>query len=217
MPSLNIRSLPFVVFMGGFPSRLQNLSSGAIRPGGLLLLFSMIFVNLWYTYYYVGFKYAVHAWHVSTFEHFTPAHYVEICERKLHTTCYMWAWIVCLMKTLFLSINIRFFLGFCMGPTCYSVNVIMVYVHAVLFIMFMYSANHSYLHMPTHLVFGKCNAFGFWQMRLHLALGNTRTRLELLWIGLRIWNALCMNRKIHVLHLPLFGNFDLWSVSVWRV
>ena len=36
MPSLNIRSLPFVVFMGGFPSRLQNLSSGAIRPGGLL-------------------------------------------------------------------------------------------------------------------------------------------------------------------------------------
>ena len=38
MPSLNIRSLPFVVFMGGFPSRLQNLSSGAIRPGGLLFL-----------------------------------------------------------------------------------------------------------------------------------------------------------------------------------
>ena len=37
MPSLNIRSLPFVVFMGGFPSRLQNFSSGAIRPGGLLL------------------------------------------------------------------------------------------------------------------------------------------------------------------------------------
>ena len=36
MPSLNIRSLPFVGFMGGFPSRLQNLSSGAIRPGGLL-------------------------------------------------------------------------------------------------------------------------------------------------------------------------------------
>ena len=36
MPSLNIRSLPFVVSMGGFPSRLQNLSSGAIRPGGLL-------------------------------------------------------------------------------------------------------------------------------------------------------------------------------------
>ena len=38
MPSLNIRSLPFVVFMGGFPSRLQNLSSGAIRPGGLLFV-----------------------------------------------------------------------------------------------------------------------------------------------------------------------------------
>ena len=36
MPSLHIRSLPFVVFMGGFPSRLQNLSSGAIRPAGLL-------------------------------------------------------------------------------------------------------------------------------------------------------------------------------------
>ena len=37
MPSLNIRSLPFVVFLGGFPSRCQNLSSRAVRPGGLLL------------------------------------------------------------------------------------------------------------------------------------------------------------------------------------
>ena len=51
MPSLNIRSLPFVVFMGEFPSRLQNLSSGAIRPGGLLSLylvysfFGMILIN----------------------------------------------------------------------------------------------------------------------------------------------------------------------------
>ena len=45
MPSLNSRSLPFVVFLGGFPSRCQNLSSGAIRPGGLLfdfILFSLI-------------------------------------------------------------------------------------------------------------------------------------------------------------------------------
>ena len=40
MPSLNIRSLPFVVFLGGFPSRCQNLSSGAIRPGGLLLQYT---------------------------------------------------------------------------------------------------------------------------------------------------------------------------------
>ena len=39
MPSLNSRSLPFVVFLGGFPSRCQNLSSGAIRPGGLLFSF----------------------------------------------------------------------------------------------------------------------------------------------------------------------------------
>ena len=38
MPSLNSRSLPFVVFLDGFPSRCQNLSSGAIRPGGLLSL-----------------------------------------------------------------------------------------------------------------------------------------------------------------------------------
>ena len=38
MPSLNSRSLPFVVFLGGFPSRCQNLSSGAIRPGGLLYM-----------------------------------------------------------------------------------------------------------------------------------------------------------------------------------
>ena len=36
MPSLNSRSLPFVIFLGGFPNRCQNLSSGAIRPGGLL-------------------------------------------------------------------------------------------------------------------------------------------------------------------------------------
>ena len=41
-PSLNIRSLPFVVFMGGFPSRLQNLSSGAIKPGGLLFVIFVI-------------------------------------------------------------------------------------------------------------------------------------------------------------------------------
>ena len=36
MPSLNSRSLPFVVFLGGFQSRCQNLGIGAIRPGGLL-------------------------------------------------------------------------------------------------------------------------------------------------------------------------------------
>ena len=48
MPSLNIRSLPFVVFMGGFPSRLQNLSSGAIRPGGLLFLFWHVASLGWY-------------------------------------------------------------------------------------------------------------------------------------------------------------------------
>ena len=42
MPSLNSRSLPFVVFLGGFPSRCQNLSSGAIRPGGLLFSFSIL-------------------------------------------------------------------------------------------------------------------------------------------------------------------------------
>ena len=38
IPSLNSRSLPFVVFLCGFPSRCQYLSSGAIRPGGLLLI-----------------------------------------------------------------------------------------------------------------------------------------------------------------------------------
>ena len=46
MPSLNIRSLPFVVFLGGFPSRCQNLSSGAIRPGGLLFY---ILAHVWKT------------------------------------------------------------------------------------------------------------------------------------------------------------------------
>ena len=44
MPSLNIRSLPFVVFLGGFPSRCQNLISGAIRPGGLLFQLSATFL-----------------------------------------------------------------------------------------------------------------------------------------------------------------------------
>ena len=38
MPSLNSRSLPFVVFLGGFLSRCQNLSSRSIRPGGLLFI-----------------------------------------------------------------------------------------------------------------------------------------------------------------------------------
>ena len=37
-PSLNSRSLPFVVVLGGFPSRFQNLSSGVIRLGGRLFL-----------------------------------------------------------------------------------------------------------------------------------------------------------------------------------
>ena len=44
MPSLNSRSLPFVVFLGEFPSRCQNLSSGAIRPGGqALVIYLFIF------------------------------------------------------------------------------------------------------------------------------------------------------------------------------
>ena len=41
MPSLNSRSLPFVVFLGG----CQNLSSGAIRPGGLLFLYMILNKN----------------------------------------------------------------------------------------------------------------------------------------------------------------------------
>ena len=43
MPSLNSRSLPFVVFLGGFPSRCQNLSSGAIMLGGLLFVNVLFF------------------------------------------------------------------------------------------------------------------------------------------------------------------------------
>ena len=46
MPSLNIRSLPFVVDLGGFPSRCQNLSSGAIRPGGLLFMCVILCIKL---------------------------------------------------------------------------------------------------------------------------------------------------------------------------
>ena len=48
MPSLKSRSVPFVVFLGGFPSRCQNLSSGAIRPGGLLsMILQSDSVSLW--------------------------------------------------------------------------------------------------------------------------------------------------------------------------
>ena len=52
MPSLNSRSLPFVVFLGGFPSRCQNLSSGALRPGGLLsqIRFDNFFVFFVYSF-----------------------------------------------------------------------------------------------------------------------------------------------------------------------
>ena len=46
MPSLKSRSLPFVEFLGGFPSRCQNLSSGAIRPGGLLSPILTVIVHL---------------------------------------------------------------------------------------------------------------------------------------------------------------------------
>ena len=38
--------MPFVVFLGGFTSRCQNLSSGAIRPGGLLFNVLLLFANL---------------------------------------------------------------------------------------------------------------------------------------------------------------------------
>ena len=43
MPSLNIRSCGI---LGGFPSRCQNLSSGAIRPGGLLSPILTLIVHL---------------------------------------------------------------------------------------------------------------------------------------------------------------------------
>ena len=43
MPSLNSRSMPFVVFMDGFPSRCQNLIGRAIRPGDLLFNFPPLF------------------------------------------------------------------------------------------------------------------------------------------------------------------------------
>ena len=58
MPSLNIRSLPFVVFMGGFPSRLQNLSSGAIRPGGLLFNNGIQGTATWSQLFFVPLKWA---------------------------------------------------------------------------------------------------------------------------------------------------------------
>ena len=46
MPSLNSRSLPFVVFLGRFPSRCQNLSSGAIRPEGLLFINTVVYIKI---------------------------------------------------------------------------------------------------------------------------------------------------------------------------
>ena len=58
-----------------------------------------------------------------------------------------------------------------------------------------YSTNHVYLHRP--------NAFGFWQMRLHLCYETLKRVLH--------------EPKLHISHLRLFANFDLWSVSAWWV
>ena len=68
-----------------------------------------------------------------------------------------------------------------------------------------YSTNHVYLHRP--------NAFGFWQMRLHLCYENTQTYFELFWIGLRIRNAFGMNRNC-TFRVCLFSQIlicDLWA------
>ena len=75
----------------------------------------------------------------------------------------------------------------------------------------------------TRLVFGNCvctsvyihkpNAFGFWQPRLHLCTKHSnafRTFLNCLKNSKRVWHE----PKLHILRLPLFANFDLWSVSV---
>ena len=55
-----------------------------------------------------------------------------------------------------------------------------------------YSTNHVYLHRP--------NAFGFWQMRLHLCY-----EMRLAW-----------TETAHFAFAS-FRKFDLWSVSVWWV
>ena len=71
MPSLNIRSLPFVVFLGIFRSRCQNLSSGAIRPGGLLFRFLLTIlwelVNIGMGVLHVKVKY----WRIFLWRHFS--------------------------------------------------------------------------------------------------------------------------------------------------
>ena len=61
MPSLNSRYMHFVVLLGGFPSRCQNLSSGAIRPGGLLL-------SLFVTFPHFSPNFTT----FPTFHHFSP-------------------------------------------------------------------------------------------------------------------------------------------------
>ena len=78
----------------------------------------------------------------------------------------------------------------------------------VMYVNLIYSTNHVYLHRP--------NAFGFWQMRLHLCyetLNAFRTFLNWLKNSKRVWHE----PKLHISRLPLFANFDLWSVSVWWV
>ena len=82
MPSLNSRSLPFVVFLGGFPSRCQNLSSGAIRPGGLLFI---IFFNLKklkssISQYLFRIFFSILAY---IFLRVVFMSYIEVCARKL--------------------------------------------------------------------------------------------------------------------------------------
>ena len=75
-----------------------------------------------------------------------------------------------------------------------------------LLVLQIYSTNHVYLHRP--------NAFGFWQMRLHLCYKHSNAfRTFLNWLK----NSKCVwhEPKLHISRLPLFANFDLWSVSVW--
>ena len=53
-----------------------------------------------------------------------------------------------------ISHNVLLFLGLC---NCYNFILGNSYIY---FAVYLYSTNHVYLHRP--------NAFGFWQMRLHL-------------------------------------------------
>ena len=87
--------------------------------------------------------------------------------------------------------------GFCMATHFFVLRYWLRVTWVVLRQMIMiYSTNHVYLHRP--------NAFGFWQMRLHLCLNWLKN-------SKRVWHE----PKLHISRLHSFRKF--WSVICERL